>query len=61
MKIDQRLLGLLSKEQMDQLIRRAEKLSEDEGKVFNFVISGFIYPVAVTSKEISAYPFWQMQ
>lgn len=56
MKIDQRLTSLLSKDQLDNLLRRASKLKDGEGKVFNFVVSGFIYPIAVTSREISAYP-----
>lgn len=56
MKIDQRLTSLLSKDQLDNLLRRASKLEDGEGEVFNLVVMGFIYPIAVTSREISAFP-----
>lgn len=54
--IDPRLFLVFSKDEIDTLVAKANRLDDNEGKVIDLRKNGFIYPIALTSKEIMAYP-----
>lgn len=56
MIVDKRLMKVLSSEDVDSLIRQANKLAPNEGKVVTLTIGEWRYPIALTSTEVTGFP-----